>query len=97
FEIIDRVLKIEPDDTTNLKSRNVYGSIKLEHVDFSYPTRPEILILSNFNLKVTDGQTVVVVGVSGSGKIISLIERFYDPVAGQVNLDGRDLKQFNLR
>ncbi|XP_071707188.1 ABC transporter B family member 6 [Rutidosis leptorrhynchoides] len=99
FEIIDRVPKIEPDDTSALKPPNVYGSIELKKVDFSYPTRPEILVLSNFSLKVNGGQTVAVVGVSGSGKstIISLIERFYDPVAGQVMLDGRDLKQFNLR
>ncbi|MFS8012661.1 putative ABC-type xenobiotic transporter [Helianthus anomalus] len=99
FEIIDRVPKIEPDDNAALKPPNVYGSIELKNVDFSYPTRPEILVLSNFSLKVSGGQTVAVVGVSGSGKstIISLIERFYDPVAGQVMLDGRDLKQFNLR
>ncbi|KAJ9553470.1 hypothetical protein OSB04_017515 [Centaurea solstitialis] len=99
FEIIDRVPKIDPDDVTALKPPNVYGSIELKHVDFSYPTRPEILVLSNFSLKVNGGQTVAIVGVSGSGKstIISLIERFYDPVAGQVILDGRDLKQFNLR
>ncbi|KAI3734836.1 hypothetical protein L6452_14315 [Arctium lappa] len=99
FEIIDRVPKIDPDDVSALKPPNVYGSIELKHVDFSYPTRPEILVLSNFSLKVNGGQTVAIVGVSGSGKstIISLIERFYDPVAGQVILDGRDLKQFNLR
>nr|XP_043631399.1 ABC transporter B family member 6 [Erigeron canadensis] len=99
FEIIDRVPKIEPDDTSALKPPNVYGSIELKNVDFAYPTRPEILVLSNFSLKVNGGQTVAVVGVSGSGKstIISLIERFFDPVAGQVMLDGRDLKQFNLR
>ncbi|KVH89240.1 ABC transporter B family member 6-like isoform X1 [Cynara cardunculus var. scolymus] len=99
FEIIDRVPKIDPDDISALKPPNVYGSIELKHVDFSYPTRPEILVLSNFSLKVNGGQTVAIVGVSGSGKstIISLIERFYDPVAGQVILDGRDLKQFNLR
>nr|ASM90212.1 multidrug resistance 6 [Sesuvium portulacastrum] len=99
FEIIDRVPKIEPDDGSALKPPNVYGSIEFKNIDFCYPSRPEVLVLSNFSLKVGGGQTVAVVGVSGSGKstIISLIERFYDPVAGQVFLDGRDLKQFNLR
>ncbi|KAK7394244.1 hypothetical protein VNO78_14766 [Psophocarpus tetragonolobus] len=99
FEIIDRVPKIDPDDSSALKPPNVYGSIELKNVDFCYPSRPEVLVLSNFSLKVTGGQTVAIVGVSGSGKstIISLIERFYDPVAGQVFLDGRDLKLYNLR
>ncbi|XP_042476265.1 ABC transporter B family member 20-like [Macadamia integrifolia] len=99
FEIIDRVPKIDSDDNSGLKPPNVYGSIELKNVDFCYPTRPEVLVLRNFSLKVSGGQTVAVVGVSGSGKstIISLIERFYDPVAGQVSLDGRGLNLYNLR
>jgi ATP-binding cassette, subfamily B (MDR/TAP), member 1 len=97
FEIIDRVPKIDPDDASGLKPPNVYGSIEFRSVEFCYPTRPEMMVVSNFSLRVSGGQTVAVVGVSGSGKstIISLIERLYDPTAGQVLLDGRDLKLFN--
>jgi ATP-binding cassette subfamily B (MDR/TAP) protein 1 len=99
FKIIDRIPTIDPDDTSALKPANVYGSIEFKNVDFHYPTINEVMVLSKFTLKVNGGQTLAVVGVSGSGKstIISLLERFYDPVSGQIFLDGKDLKSFNLR
>ncbi|XP_057840073.2 ABC transporter B family member 20 [Cryptomeria japonica] len=99
FGIIDRKPKIDSDDASGLKLPNVYGTIELKNVDFHYPTRPEVTILSNFNLKVNGGQTVAVVGASGSGKstLIALLERFYDPVAGQIFLDGKDIRTLNLR
>lgn len=99
FEIIDRAPKIDPDDNVGLKPPHVHGRLEFKGVDFYYPSRPEVMVLSNFSLKVNGGHTVAVVGVLGSGKstIISLIERFYDPVAGQVLLDGRDLRDYNVR
>ncbi|KAL5986120.1 ABC transporter B member 20 [Asimina triloba] len=66
FEIIDRVPKIDPDDHSGLKPPSVYGSLELKNVDFCYPTRPEVMVLNNFSLKVNGGQTIAVVGVSGS-------------------------------
>uniref|UniRef100_A0A0D6R1U7 Uncharacterized protein n=1 Tax=Araucaria cunninghamii TaxID=56994 RepID=A0A0D6R1U7_ARACU len=85
--------------TNGLKLDDVQGEIQIQNVDFSYPTRPSDMILKNFSLRIPVGETVAVVGSSGSGKstIVSLIERFYDPIAGQVLLDGHDLKTLNIK
>lgn len=99
FEVIDRKPKIDSDDTSGLKLSSVYGTLELKNVDFHYPTCPDVMVLSNFNLKVQGGQTVAIVGASGSGKstIIALLERFYDPVFGQIFLDGKDTRTLNVR
>jgi len=77
----------------------VEGHIELQNIQFVYPARPDVVIFKNFNLTVRVGQTVAMVGQSGSGKstIIGLIERFYDPVKGKVLIDGRDIKTLNLQ
>lgn len=66
------------------------GGIAFEGVTFRYPTRPEHAALDDFTLDVAPGETIAVVGPSGAGKstLFQLAERFYDPQAGTVRIDG---------
>lgn len=66
------------------------GRVAFEHVTFRYPTRPETKALTDFSLSIEPGETVAVVGPSGAGKstLFQLIQRFYDPEAGTVRVDG---------
>ncbi|XP_019887493.1 ATP-binding cassette sub-family B member 8, mitochondrial isoform X3 [Ooceraea biroi] len=73
------------------------GNIVFEDVRFSYPTRPDHVILKNFNLHVPAGSTVAIVGTSGNGKstVAALLERFYDVDEGSITIDGRDIRSLN--
>ena len=70
------------------------GALAFEGVTFRYPTRLDVAALSDFTVSVAPGETVAVVGPSGAGKstLFQLAERFYDPEAGRVTLDGVDLR-----
>ncbi|CAO3594257.1 unnamed protein product [Absidia cylindrospora] len=98
FATIDRVPEIDSDSKEGLAPDHIQGEIEFRDIKFVYPTRPDITILKKLNLKVHPGQTVAFVGPSGSGKStsISLLQRFYDPVGGDVLLDGKDLKDYNV-
>lgn len=67
---------------------SVQGNIEFKNVEFSYPSRPDVLIFRDFSLTIPASKTVAIVGGSGSGKstVVSLIERFYDPSKGEKNL-----------
>ena len=93
------VYNITPDirDDPQLPTLNeVQGRIAFREVSFAY--QPERVVLNKINLKIDANQTVAIVGKSGSGKstLAKLIPRFYDPVAGQVLLDGVDVRQYRL-
>ncbi|KAL0910642.1 hypothetical protein M5K25_021644 [Dendrobium thyrsiflorum] len=100
FSILDRFSAIEPDDPEAYQAGSslMTGSIEFRGVEFAYPARPDVPILQGFSLSIKPGKSTALVGPSGSGKstIISLIERFYDPMAGLIRIDGRDIRTYNL-
>lgn len=71
------------------------GELLFDHVDFRYPSRPEVKALDDFSLSVRRGELVAVVGPSGAGKstLFLLAQRFYDPERGIVALDGVPLPE----
>ena len=75
------------------------GDVAVKSVHFSYPTRPDVPVLQGLSVSVKPGQTLALVGHSGCGKttVVSLMERFYDPLQGSLNLEGVDLRDLNLK
>lgn len=79
-----------------LSQKNI--EIIFDKVNFSYPSRVESLVLKNFDLKITNGQKLAIVGSSGAGKstILQLLLRFYDVTSGKILLNGIDIKLISL-
>lgn len=94
FDILDTVPDVQ-DEVDAQPMAIVNGHVRFEQVSFSYGKQT---VLSGINFEVQPGQIVALLGATGSGKstIISLIPRFYDPTAGRILLDGRDIRQVTL-
>ncbi|CAI0469815.1 unnamed protein product [Linum tenue] len=99
FETINRKPEIDAYDPKGKVLEDIRGDIELKDVHFNYPARPDEQIFNGFSLSIESGTTAALVGQSGSGKstVISLIERFYDPLAGEVLIDGINLKELQLK
>lgn len=97
--MIERIPSIDSTDLQGEIIDDVKGELEFKDIDFAYPTRPDNLVFKKFNLKVIPRQTVGLVGGSGSGKstVINLLERFYDPLGGEVLLDGVNIKTLQLK
>jgi len=76
---------------------SMVGQVKFSNISFAYPTRNQQMVLENFNFTIPSGKTVAIVGPSGSGKstLCSLLVRFYDPLNGQITIDGKDIRTLN--
>jgi ATP-binding cassette subfamily B protein len=95
FEVLDAPLEVD-DPPSPRQPEQLCGRLRFEQVSFGYSAdRP---VLRDLSFEVEPGQCVAVLGGTGAGKssLLSLIPRFYDPLAGRILLDGVDLKQLDL-
>ncbi|XP_078154321.1 putative multidrug resistance protein isoform X1 [Carex rostrata] len=99
LEVIQRVPKIDSESMEGDVLQNVSGEVEFRRIEFAYPSRLENPVFVNFNLRVPSGRTVALVGSSGSGKstVVALLERFYDPLGGDILLDGVNIKKLRLK
>lgn len=94
FEVMDEDTEKEIENPIELK--DIDGEVKLKNVEFSYNENKKIL--NKITLEANKGETVAIVGPTGSGKttIINLLSRFYDVDNGKVTIDGTEIKNFSL-
>ncbi|KAG4091930.1 P-loop containing nucleoside triphosphate hydrolase protein [Neocallimastix lanati (nom. inval.)] len=75
----------------------IKGHIEFRNVHFTYPSRPDAEVLKGISFKCHPGQTIALVGASGSGKstIIQLLERFYEKSDGEILIDGKKIEDYS--
>lgn len=90
---------IDPFSSAGLIPDAVEGTLEFRGVSFSYPSRPEEAVVDHLHLTFEAGQVTALVGPSGCGKstITALLGRWYEPGKGTITLDGRNLKDLNVR
>jgi len=98
------LITLQPSKTNNDSEKGITkddlsGDIQFSNVQFSYPSRSDVSILTNLSFKIQQGQTIALVGSSGSGKstCIQLLQRFYEPQSGSVLIDGKKVNEYNLK
>ncbi|CAN7998393.1 unnamed protein product, partial [Ixodes pacificus] len=98
YEIIDRKPAINSSSSAGLKPESLEGAIEFSSVTFCYPSRTTVPALENFCLSMDPGETVALVGKRGCGKttIVNLLQRFYDVTEGQILLDHRNIRLYNV-
>ncbi|EMD82211.1 ABC transporter transmembrane domain-containing protein [Pacificimonas flava] len=89
-ELLEQVPAIRPPDQPHSLPSPAAGALRFEDVEFRYPTKPDSAAVHGLTLDVRPGETVAIVGPSGAGKstLFGLIQRFYDPQAGSISVDG---------
>ncbi|CAF3473456.1 unnamed protein product [Rotaria sp. Silwood1] len=106
FRLIDEEKNTSFTETETLEdsgspelSININDDIQFDNVNFAYPARPDVFVLRNLTLTICSGQTIALVGSSGSGKstCISLLLRFYEPLSGCIAINNRSITDCNVK
>uniref|UniRef100_A0A674I8Q2 ABC-type xenobiotic transporter n=1 Tax=Terrapene triunguis TaxID=2587831 RepID=A0A674I8Q2_9SAUR len=99
YKVISKHRLLDSSAKEGYRPDKLKGDIEFKNIHFCYPSRPDVKILKGLNLKVQSGKTIALVGSSGCGKstAIQLLQRFYDPVQGEITLDGRDIRTLNIK
>ncbi|XP_026421884.1 ABC transporter B family member 15-like isoform X2 [Papaver somniferum] len=99
MEVMMRIPKIDSDSTKGKILPSISGSIEFKNIEFVYPSRPKTLVLKDFNLDIEAGNTIALVGGSGCGKstVVSLLQRFYNSLDGDILIDGIKIHEFQLK
>ncbi|XP_025960915.1 ATP-binding cassette sub-family B member 5 [Dromaius novaehollandiae] len=99
YKVINKKRLIDSSSQEGYKPDKLIGEIEFRNIHFNYPSRPDVKVLKGLNLKVQTGKTIALVGASGCGKstTIQLLQRFYDPIQGEVTLDGQDIRTLNVK
>ncbi|EGX45057.1 hypothetical protein AOL_s00173g158 [Orbilia oligospora ATCC 24927] len=98
FKTIDRKSKIDSLSIEGVKPSECHGDIVFNDVDFAYPSRPNVQVLSKLSLEFPRNKTTAIVGPSGSGKstIVGLLERWVTSLSGTITLDGNKIEDLNI-
>lgn len=101
FGILDKKSELDPlDESGHMPPlSDCKGNLEISNLVFAYPSRPGAPVLRNFNISIPAGKTTALVGASGSGKstIVGLLERWYVPSSGSIELDGIDISEYNTQ
>jgi ATP-binding cassette, subfamily B (MDR/TAP), member 1 len=99
LDLIAQEPSIDPVGGGGTTPKSVSGQITFRNVSFAYPARKTIRVLEDLSLDFEALKVTAIVGASGSGKstVIGLTERWYDPIEGEICLDGNNIKDLNVR
>ncbi len=100
---MERICEVLNEKTTLPKPENPVseikdGSVDFENVNFAYSQKSEVCVLQDINIHINAGETIGIIGATGSGKtsLVSLIPRLYDATGGTVKVGGVNVKDYNL-